>query len=158
AAMAARRGAVTHQLHQALSDAQLANRAKTDFLANMSHELRTPLNAILGLSEMIDGALLGPLPAKYRDYAGDIGRSGRHLLGLIDQILDMAHMERGTIQPELSLVHVRPVMDEVQTMLATRLDDARIQLHVAIPDELPLLRADPRMVRQMLLCLLANAV
>ncbi len=156
-AMAIQREREARRLHDALADARQASRAKTDFLANMSHELRTPLNAVLGMSEMIDGAHLGPLPAKYRDYARDIGRSGRHLLGLIEQILSIAQVERGAMRPARSLVDLRAALVEMEPILTPRLAEARMRYAVELPADLPLLDIDPRMLHQMLLCLLVNA-
>src|SRR3546814_5790709 len=76
------------EMHQALEQAESANRTKTAFLANMSHELRTPLNAIIGFSEMLTSELFGPLPAKQADYLRDIHSSGQHLLKLVNDILE----------------------------------------------------------------------
>ncbi|MFX7010022.1 histidine kinase dimerization/phospho-acceptor domain-containing protein, partial [Acinetobacter baumannii] len=84
------------ELENALQHAEEANQSKSRFLANMSHELRTPLNAIIGFSEVMKGEILGPIGSdRYREYATDIHRSARHLLSIINDIIDMARIEAG---------------------------------------------------------------
>jgi len=139
--------------------AEEANLAKSRFLASMSHELRTPLNAILGFSEVMANEVLGPLPNDvYRDYAGDIHASGKHLLQLINEILDLSRIEAGQYQlnaEPLSLVHIVEDCCHMMTLKA-RGKDIRLleQFEKAMPD----LIADERAVRQIALNLLSNAV
>lgn len=148
----------------ALSDAarrraEEANLAKSRFLATMSHELRTPLNAILGFSEVLAGELYGPHenPA-YRDYARDILGSGQQLLTLINEILDLSRVEAGGYELREESVSVTAVVEECQHLLAIRALKRGITLIETMEKELPLLWADLRAVRQIVLNLLTNAV
>ena len=148
----------TDRLHAALVAAEAANRAKSDFLAKMSHELRTPLNAILGFSEVIKDALFGPLLARYRDYAGDIHRSGHHLLALINDVLDISRIEAGAVQLHDETVSIAGMIDEVIATLREQSAVAGVAVRVEVDGDVPLLQADVRALRQMLLNLGANAI
>jgi PAS domain S-box-containing protein len=141
--------------------AENASRSKSDFLANMSHELRTPLNAVIGFSEIIKDALLGDGPDKaahYRAYANDIHTSGRHLLSLINDILDMSKIEAGKLELVDEQVDVSHCIDASLLLVRERAREAGIALAVVVPDGLPRLRADLRKVKQVLINLLSNAV
>lgn len=143
----------------ALVLAEAANRSKSSFLANMSHELRTPLNAILGFSEMMQRGILGPVqPAKYRDYVDDIHHMGRHLLSLVNDVLEMSKVEAGESQLSESEFTVRePLEDCIRTVTAAyRQRSADITLDRQ--SVLPSLRGDRRMFTQMVMNLLSNAV
>ncbi len=146
------------RLRAALQAAENASLAKSDFLAKMSHELRTPLNAILGFSEVIKDALFGPLLTRYRDYAGDIHRSGRHLLTLINDILDISRIEAGALKLNEEPIAVATVIGEVMATLREQSAAARVVVRMEVEPDLPLLRADLRAVRQMLLNLGSNAI
>jgi signal transduction histidine kinase len=147
------------QLRQALLRAETASKAKTDFLANMSHELRTPLTAILGFSDTIKSQLFGPiLPAKYSDYVDQIHASGKHLLEIVSDVLDMSRIEAGEAKLEETEVDLHEAADECLRMLRPRAERKRLQVRVDVDAVLPRLRADRRMVKQMLLNLLSNAV
>jgi signal transduction histidine kinase len=147
------------RLRQALLQAESASKAKSDFLANMSHELRTPLTAILGFSESIKSQLFGPIsPAKYGDYVDQIHASGGHLLAIVNDVLDMSRIAAGEARLEEVQVDPRAVTEECLLMLQPRLDRKRLSIHRAFDAALPPLRADRRMVKQMLLNLLSNAV
>ena len=136
-----------------------ANHAKSQFLAHMSHEIRTPLNAILGFSEVIGSELLGPVtPPKYREYAGDIHKSGAHLLELITDILDLAKIEAGKLELQDGEVDVPHAVDASLRFVKERANDAGVALRTEIDAGLPVLRADERMTKQMLINLLTNAV
>ena len=138
--------------------AEVANRTKSDFLASMSHELRTPLNAILGFSEIIKNEMLGPTPSEhYRAYADDIHASGQHLLGLINDILDLAKIEAGRMELRESKVSVRDVTASVLRMFEKRASDAGVRIVSDIRDNLTLL-CDERALLQILLNLVSNAV
>jgi PAS domain S-box-containing protein len=141
-------------------DADLANRTKSEFLANMSHELRTPLNAIIGFSELIGSESFGPLGnAKYRDYAQDISDSGKHLLALINDILDISKVESGRMELVDENVDVADTIRSCQRMMAERARNAALKLTAEIDESTPsLLRADPRMLKQILFNLLSNAI
>jgi len=139
--------------------AEAANRAKTDFLATMSHELRTPLNAVIGFSEIMVGELHGPLGHEsYRSYAKDVCDSGRHLLEIINDILDITKAESGTIELAEDVVDCRDLLIATCRLFRPRIDKAGLTLTLAIPDDLPRLRADGRKLKQIVLNLLTNAV
>jgi PAS domain S-box-containing protein len=147
--------AISHARDQALS----ASRTKSDFLANMSHELRTPLNAIIGFSDLMQSESFGPLGnPKYKGYARDINRSGAHLLELINDILDVSVIEAGKLELLESEQDIRKIVESVVPLIAAKAEANEISISVHMPDRLPLLRADSRRVKQILLNLLSNAV
>lgn len=138
--------------------AEEANRSKSEFLANMSHELRTPLNAINGFSEVMQSELYGPLgDDKYKEYVGDILASGRHLLELIDDILDMSKIEAGRIALEPKRLELERVLNESVRLVAKRAADADIKLTASV-GHAPPVWADARAVKQVVLNLLSNAI
>lgn len=138
--------------------AEAANRSKSQFLANMSHELRTPLNAVIGFSEILKTGMFGPLGSeKYEEYTEDIHSSGKHLLGLINDILDMSKIEAGQMQIEREPVRLDPVIDEAVRLISTQATKKSIQLYHEIAPNLEL-AADRRAMKQVLLNLLSNAV
>jgi len=142
----------------AMTRAEAANQAKSEFLANMSHELRTPLNAINGFSEIMAGELFGPLgDAKYKGYAGDILKSGQHLLSLINDILDMAKIEAGKLTLHYEQVSVKEVVEDAARLMRGKIQDAGLNLLVDAP-ELPDIEADHRGLKQVVLNLISNAV
>lgn len=138
--------------------AEAANRSKSQFLANMSHELRTPLNAVIGFSEILKTGMFGPLGSeKYEEYTDDIHSSGKHLLGLINDILDMSKIEAGQMQIEREPVRFDPVINEAVRLISTQATKKSIQLYHEIAPNLEL-AADRRAMKQVLLNLLSNAV
>ena len=146
-------------LKVARDEADAANRAKTQFVANISHELRTPLNAILGFSELMMRETLGPIGiAKYRGYLVDIYGSGRHLLDLINDILDVARIESGNVALHEELLNVDGIANAALRLIRVRADEQRLNVVNVVPKDLPLLVGDARAVKQMLLNLLSNAV
>lgn len=143
---------------QARDIAAAADLAKTRFLAHMSHELRTPLNAILGFSEIMSEELFGPLGAKnYLDYARDIGASGRHLLGIINDLLDMSRIELGQFQQSPENVALVELVDESVRMARGYAQGLGAEIEAARVDEAWVIHVDRRSIRQVLLNLLSNA-
>jgi signal transduction histidine kinase len=136
--------------------AEAANRAKSEFLANMSHELRTPLNAILGFSDIIAGRLFGDgQQERYSDYARDIHNSGTHLLGIINDILDLSKIEAGHAVLDEAEVPLARIVDDTSTLLGERRGD--VAFTVELPEPAPSLIVDERKIVQILVNLLSNA-
>jgi signal transduction histidine kinase len=136
-----------------------ANAAKTNFLANMSHELRTPLNAIIGFAEMMTAGVLGPIGnARYEPYTRDILESGRHLLHIVDEVLDVARLEAGRTELSEATVEVSGLIAAAARLVAPQAEAERILLHVEVEPGLPPLRADETKLRQIILNLLSNAL
>lgn len=146
-------------LQTALIAAEQANGAKSEFLATMSHEFRTPLNAILGFSEMIRALNAAPLRTdKIQEYANDIFTSGQHMLGLVNDILDMAAIEAGKRNLSKEAFSVDELITKCFAIVAHAANERRINLSTDIPDDLPALVADLSSVRQIVLNLLSNAI
>jgi signal transduction histidine kinase len=137
---------------------EAANRHKSEFLANMSHELRTPLNAIIGFSEVLGEKLFGELNEKQAEYTEDILSSGRHLLSLINEILDLAKVEAGRMELELATFDLPLAIDNARTFVRERATKHGIALDVAMDDRLGDFLGDERKIKQILLNLLSNAV
>jgi two-component system, cell cycle sensor histidine kinase PleC len=139
--------------------AEDANRAKSSFLANMSHELRTPLNAILGFSEVLEREMFGPIKNDtYKDYAGDIHSSGRHLLGLINDILDLSRIEAGRREMQEEPLVLRDCAEAAVKLLQARAAEKQLKVEIAMDLGLPKLLADRRSVSQVMINLATNAV
>ena len=144
---------------QAHAGAERAHRAKDRFLATISHELRTPLNAIIGFSEMLASEALSPRePARARDYAQVINESGRHLLSVVNAILDVSKMEAGafTLSPES--FDVAPIVEQCCDMVSLKAQEKGVRLLRDLPPDLPMIVADPRAVKQILINLVSNAL
>ena len=134
------------------------SRHKSEFLANMSHELRTPLNAILGFSEVLAERMFGEVNEKQAEYLQDILSSGRHLLSLINDILDLSKVEAGRLELERGRFHLPTALDNALTLVRERASRHGITLDVAVDPEIGEIVADERKVKQILLNLLSNAV
>jgi signal transduction histidine kinase len=146
-------------LRRATRAAEAANAAKTRFLANMSHELRTPLNAIIGFSEIISGQLFGAVGnSRYLDYSGDILRSGRHLLNVINSVLDLAKSESGKITLDVHATDMSEVLLDCVTMVREQIAAAGLDFEVSGLDQKLPLSGDPAKLRQIFLNLLSNAM
>ncbi len=146
-------------LRLAKEAAEIANRVKSEFLANMSHELRTPLNSVIGFSEMIKDQILGPdKTSRYREYAADIFASGKHLLGLISDILDVSKIEAGEMDIAVETIDVGEVIEICARMIRERADKAEVTLTIGGAEGCPALLGDERRLKQILLNLLSNAV
>jgi PAS domain S-box-containing protein len=146
------------EIEAAQERAEAANRAKSTFLANMSHELRTPLNAIIGFSELMREEMFGPLGnARYGEYAGLIHSSGRHLLDLITDMLDMAKIEAGKMVLSPERLGLAEALEDCMRILKTQAESGQVALSTEIKGA-PMLQADRRATKQILLNLLSNAV
>ena len=146
-------------LRRATRAAEAANAAKTRFLANMSHELRTPLNAIIGFSEIINGQLFGAIGNdRYLDYSGDILRSGRHLLDVINSVLDLAKSESGKMNLDIRPTDMGEVLKDCVPMVREQIAQAGLQFEISGLDQPLPLSGDPAKLRQIFLNLLSNAM
>jgi signal transduction histidine kinase len=137
---------------------EVANQHKSDFLANMSHELRTPLNAIIGFSEVMLERLFGDVNEKQEDYLKDIHSSGKHLLSLINDILDLSKVEAGRMELERASFHLPDAISNAITLVRERAQRHSIFLGVDVDPQLSDIVADQRKFKQILLNLLSNAV
>lgn len=147
------------ELRSAKEQAEQSNRAKVEFLAAMSHELRTPLNAILGYSEVMACEILGPVGhPRYREYCSDIVDSGRHLLEVINDVLDMAEIERGQMQLHEAWVPLARLVEQPAAQAAALAHSAGLSLAVDLGPLPPALFVDERRLRQALQNLLSNAI
>ncbi len=149
----------TRQLEQAVAAADASNKAKSEFLASMSHELRTPLNAIIGFSQMLEERYFGDLTEKQSEYVSDILDSGRHLLALINDILDLSKIEAGKMELETSSVRISEIMRTSLVMVKEKAMAHSISLEVAEDDGTRdlVLVGDERRLKQVMFNLLSNA-
>jgi signal transduction histidine kinase len=136
----------------------IAGKHKSQFLANMSHELRTPLNAILGYTELILDNIYGEVPEKVRDVLKRLEKSGHHLLGLINDVLDLSKIEAGQVTLSLTDYSMREVVQTVVTALESLAAEKNLALKVTVPLDLPPTRGDERRMTQVLLNLVGNAI
>ncbi len=144
---------------KAMEEALSANRAKSEFLANMSHELRTPLNAIIGFSEILENEMFGlhGVP-QYKEYSGDIHRSGAHLLDVINDILDVSKIESDQFNLREQAAAFPPILDASLKIVGRREEASDLTIEKSIAPDFPTLHIDTRVLRQILINLLGNAV
>jgi len=147
-----------NEIQEKSRELEVANRHKSEFLANMSHELRTPLNAIIGFSEVLLERIFGDVNEKQTEYLEDVLSSGKHLLGLINDILDLSKIEAGRMELDVSTFSVAAAVDSGLTIVRERATRHGITVRAVLPKDLPAIEADERKVKQVLYNLLSNAV
>jgi signal transduction histidine kinase len=146
------------ELQRVYAELETASRHKSEFLANMSHELRTPLNAILGFSQLLQQKMFGELSAKQEEFVGDILFSGRHLLSLINDVLDLSKVEAGQIELEPAPFSLRDAVESGMGMVRERAGENGVAVSAEIEPEVQVVDGDERRIRQVLFNLLSNAV
>lgn len=146
------------ELKDLAAELERVARVKSEFLANMSHELRTPLNSINGFSEVLFDETFGPLNEKQKKYVNNVLTSGKHLLLLINQILDMAKVEAGKMKLSLCRLSMKTVLNEISMLISDMAGKKNIEIKVEIAEDLPDIDADELKVREILYNLLSNAV
>jgi len=149
---------VESHLMYAKETAERADRAKTEFLGNMSHEFRTPLNAIIGFSQMIKDQMMGEAPSQYIEYAGAINSSGVHLLDVVNDLLDLASIESGSLTISEDVVDLVDVCHACVSMLRHRAQKNQIVVSLQVPNAPIQMRGDLRRLKQILINLLGNAI
>ena len=146
------------ELKALAAELERAARAKSEFLANMSHELRTPLNSINGFSEVLYDETFGPLNEKQKKYVTNVLTSGKHLLLLINQILDMAKVESGKMKLSLGHVPMRSLLDEISLLVADMVSKKKLHMSLEIAVDLPTIEADELKAKEIMYNLISNAV
>jgi GAF domain-containing protein len=158
AAIAIENARLFREIQEKSGQLEVANQHKSEFLANMSHELRTPLNAIIGFSEALLERMFGEVNDKQADYLKDIHESGRHLLSLINDILDLSKIEAGRMELDVSTFHLPTALSNAMTLIRERAQRHAIELALEVDRELGEFQADERKFKQIMLNLLSNAV
>ncbi|MDR9812693.1 ATP-binding protein [Rhizobium hidalgonense] len=147
------------ELRNAKGAAETANAHKTDFLARVSHEIRTPLNAIIGFSDMMAGERFGPIGhPRYIEYANDIGRSGRHVLDIVNDLLDISKIEAGEMDLDFAAVGLNEAVSEAVALVQPQANGQRVIIRTALSHAVPEVVADLRSVKQIALNILSNAI
>ena len=147
-----------NETQQKTRELEAANKHKSDFLANMSHELRTPLNAIIGFSDVMLGGMAGTMPEKQKEFIGDIRDSGKHLLALINDILDLSKIEAGRMELDVSRFDLQGAIANAMTLVRGRAERHGIRLATEVSTEVGNYEGDERKFKQIVLNLLTNAV
>ena len=158
AALAVDNALLYRDAERARADAEAANQAKSDFLATMSHELRTPLNAIAGYTELLEMELRGPVTPEQREDLRRIRRSQRHLLALVNDVLNFARLDTGHLQYDLATVRVTDALVEVEAMVAPQLQAKGLSYELLLPDKDLSVVADREKLQQIMVNLLSNAL
>jgi signal transduction histidine kinase len=156
--LAADLNSMSERLGNLYRELEATSQHKSEFLANMSHELRTPLNAVIGFSEVLEQKMFGELNDKQLEYVQDIHASGRHLLSLINDILDLSKIEAGKVELEMSRFDLPNTIEGTLTLVRERASRHGLTMTLSLDDSLGEIDADERKVRQILLNLLSNAV
>jgi two-component system, cell cycle sensor histidine kinase PleC len=146
------------ELKKMAAELERVAQVKAEFLANMSHELRTPLNSINGFSEVLYDETFGPLNEKQKKYVNNVLTSGKHLLLLINQILDMAKVEAGKMKLALSSLHMKSLLTDISMLVADMVGKKKIEMVLEIAEDLPDIEADELKVKEIIYNLLSNAV
>ncbi|MCH4544396.1 ATP-binding protein [Rhizobium changzhiense] len=147
------------ELRNAKGAAETANAHKTDFLARVSHEIRTPLNAIIGFSDMMAGERFGPIGhPRYIEYANDIGRSGRHVLDIVNDLLDISKIEAGEMDLDFAAVGLNEAVSEAVALVQPQANSQRVIIRTALSHAVPEVVADLRSIKQIALNILSNAI
>jgi two-component system CheB/CheR fusion protein len=146
------------ELNELATELKRTSRVKSEFLANMSHELRTPLNSINGFSEVLYDETFGVLNEKQKKYVNNVLTSGKHLLLLINQILDMAKVESGKMKLTLSVLPMKSLLNEISLLVADMVSKKKIEMLLEIAADLPDIEADELKVKEIIYNLLSNAV
>ncbi|MCJ8506464.1 ATP-binding protein [Rhizobium lemnae] len=147
------------ELRSAKRAAETANAHKSDFLAHVSHEIRTPLNAIIGFADMMATERLGPIGhARYIEYANDIGRSGRHVLDIVNDLLDISKIEAGEMELDFVSVGLNETIAEAVSLVQPQANTQRVIIRTALSHAVPPVVADLRSVKQIVLNILSNAI
>ncbi|MEH7909823.1 ATP-binding protein [Rhizobium laguerreae] len=147
------------ELRNAKGAAETANAHKTDFLARVSHEIRTPLNAIIGFSDMMAGERFGPIGhPRYIEYANDIGRSGRHVLDIVNDLLDISKIEAGEMDLDFAAVGLNEAVSEAVALVQPQANGQRVIIRTALSHAVPEVVADLRSIKQIALNILSNAI
>jgi signal transduction histidine kinase len=157
-AIAIRNARLFREIEEQSHELEVANRHKSEFLANMSHELRTPLNAVIGFSEVLGERMFGDLNDKQGEYVKDIHDSGRHLLSLINDILDLSKIEAGAMELDTGRFALEPALDNAVTLVKERAGRRGITLESQVAGDLGEMEGDERKLKQILLNLLSNAI
>jgi signal transduction histidine kinase len=157
-ALAIQNAKLFREIREKSAQLEVANKHKSDFLANMSHELRTPLNAIIGFSEVLMDRMFGELNEKQLEYQKDIHESGKHLLSLINDILDLSKIEAGRMELDLSTFDLPSALSNAITLVRERAQRHAIGLGLEVDETLGAFAGDERKFKQIMLNLLSNAV